>query len=215
MSQAPRSQPLTRKLRASVFALLILAMALSSLWLNQWLSTAVPPHTTIREVALTTPSTPPPPPPPPVSQQQAVEAQTAIQVQGQGPAIPMVEIAEHISIEQPTAPAMHFTPTQWQSLSIDWNAFDLNALDSRPSPITMVKIRFPAKLSSRGINKVNVQLDVIVDEKGSLTLIEIITNPHPELIAEIHRFIRGSRFSPPIKDGQPVRARFILPLEIK
>lgn len=203
------------QIRALLPALLMLALALSTLWLNQLFSAQPEQQVMIREVKRFTPPSPPPPPPPPVNAQQAAQIQTAMQIQGDGPAVPMLEIDQTVDITQPSQPQIAFEQTQWQPLEIDWDAYDLSSLDALPSLLSAVKMDYPPSLESRGIEKVSVLLDVVIDEKGYISLIEITNNPHPELIREIHRFVRGSRFSPPMKDGVAVRARVNLPLEIK
>lgn len=200
---------------AGLFGLLLLFAVLSTLWLSHKQTTQHHPEAIIRAVKTLTPPAPPPPPPSPVDQQQHSEVQTAVQVPGDGPVVPKLEVKMTVDVS-PSMPSQQvFTQTQWQPLEIDWDAFDVNALDALPSLLTAVKIKFPQQLTRRGINSAEVQLDVIIDKQGKLQLIDILNNPYPELLSELKRFVLGSRFSPPLKDGLPVRARFVLPLKIQ
>ncbi len=202
-----------QQLNASLLSLSILMLALFTLWLGHWLPAKVPEKIELREVAMVLP--PPPPPPPPPEQHQVVETPVSVQIQGAGPAIPLIEVEQKIDLVKPEIPVIDTHNTQWQSLDIDWNAFDLNQLDGFPNLLTPLRIRFPKSLRRRGITRVLVKLDIVINEQGQVTLVDIVENSHPELMTEIQRLVRDSRFSAPKKDGQAVRARFIWPVAIE
>lgn len=201
-----------RQFVAGLCALLSLAVVLAPLW---WQPSVTPPTENVLTMRKISVVKPPPPPPPPTQQSNQQEASVSIQVQGTGPALPMLEVTPNIDIHLPSPPEINFQPSQWQSLEIDWQAFDLKSLDALPTLVHATKPNFPATLSARGVKKATVKLDIFIDEQGHITLIEILENPYPELKQAIYQFVQGSRFSAPIKDGKPVRARFVLPLEIK
>ena len=195
-------------IHASILSLMILSLALSVLWLGHWLPTSLPNKIEIREVTLTLP-------PPPPMQQQVVETQISLQVPGAGVAIPRIDVKQEIEPIKPDIPTVDIQQTEWQSLEVDWNAFDLKQLDGLPNLLTPLQVTFPKSLRRKGIKRVLVKLDVVIDEKGQVTLVNIIENPHPELMAEIQRLVRSSRFTAPKKDNESVRARFIWPINIK
>jgi len=198
---------------AGCLSMVLLSLALFTLWLGHWLPSVTDEKIEIREVVLMTP--PPPPPPPPSVQQPVIETPITIQVQGAGPPLQLVEINKRVEISKPKLPTIDTRQTQWQTLEIDWNAFDLNDLDGLPNLLTPLQLTLPKSLSRRGIKHVLIKLDVLIDEQGKVTLINIIENPHPELNKEIERLVRNSRFTSPRKNNQVVRARFIWPVEIK
>lgn len=203
--------PARKHLYASLLSLTLLSLALLTLWIGHWLPASLPEKIEVREVALMSP--PPPPPPPP--QQPIVEAPLRVQIQGTGASIPKVEAQQKIEPIKPDIPAVELRQSQWQSLDIDWNTLDINQLDGLPALMTPLRMRFPRSLSRQGIKRALVKLDVVIDEKGQVTLVSIVENPHVELLPEIQRLVRNSRFTPPKKDNQAVRARFIWPVEIK
>lgn len=205
--------PSRRQLAANLLSLCILLLALCTLWLGHWLPSESPKKVELREVALVLP--PPQPPPPPPEQQQLVETPVPLQIQGAGSPVPIIEVVQKLDPIKPEIPVFKTENTQWQSLDVDWNALDLNQLDDFPSLLTPLRISFPKSLSRRGITRVLVKLDVVIDEQGQVTLVDIVQNPHPELNTEIHKLVRNSRFSAPKKDNQAVRARFIWPVEIE
>lgn len=190
----------------------MLSLALSLLWLGYLLPNMSDPKIEIREIAI---AIPPPPPPPPVVQQQVIDAPVSVQVQGSGPSIQLVEITKSIDVAKPEPLKFEMRPTEWQSLEIDWDALGLDQLDGFPTLLTPLRINFPRSLSRKGIDKVLVKLDILIDEQGSITLINIVENPYPELVSEIQKLVRNSRFTAPKKDNQNARARFIWPVEIK
>ena len=196
-----------------LFSAVLLVAALSLLFLGYWLPDRVQDTIKVREVAIAVP--PPPPPPPPTVQQNVVETPVNLQIQGSGPVLQMVEVEPNIEISPPEIPDIVTETTQWQSLEVNWDAFDLNQLDSLPSLLTALRVNFPRSLNRQGIDEVLVRLDVVIDEEGRATLVEIVENPYPELRSEIERLVRNSRFTAPQKDNENVRARFIWPVEIK
>jgi len=204
--------PLQKNLLASIASLTILASALLFFWLGHAIKQAPVPKITIREIALMTPL---PPSPPPEVQQTVIDIPIAIQVQGAGPVMQMINIAQKITITKPDIPPIVMTQSKWQTLEINWDAFELNELDRLPTLLTPLAIKFPKSLRRQGIKSVLVKLEVMIDEQGRLSLINITENPYRELNSEIQRLIRVSRFSVPKKDNAPVRARFVWPLEIK
>ena len=200
-----------RHLSTTLLSLSLLATALLVMWLSQALRSAAPEQLTIREIALASP----PPPPPPPAQQQQVESPLTLQVDGNGAVLPNIEVTPSISIDRPELPTVKTSQQQWQPLEINWEAFDLSQLDGLPSLLTALRVNFPKSLSRRGINRVLIKLDVLIDESGRATLINIVSNPYPELEGEIRNLVKNSRFTAPTREAQAVRARFVWPVEIE
>lgn len=205
--------PAKCQIHAGAMSLVMLSLALLTLWLGHWLATSLPEKIEVREVGLILP--PASPPPPPTVRQQAVITPLSIQVQGAGVTIPPIDVKQKIDLIKPHVPSLEPRQTQWQSLEIEWNAVALNQLDGLPRLITPLRVKFPSSLRRQGIKGVLVKLDVVIDAQGKVTLVNIVENPHPELVAELQHLVRNSRFSAPKKDNQPVRARFIWPVDIK
>ena len=170
----------------------------------------------VREIVLASP--PPPPPAPPVQQQmQESVPQLQLAVEGDGVAIAVSDVEMPETVEeslQLRAPEMRNTNIDWNlDLAVDWSAYGLDELDGMPSLLSSLRVEFPRSLTSRGIRSALVRLDVFIDESGRVSLISILENPYPELQSAIQRVVRNARFSVPQKGGQPVRARFIWPVE--
>ena len=168
----------------------------------------------IRQIDL---GAPPPPPPPPAAARQPSPPLAAIELSenlSSPVALAVREaVAEPFSIEALEKPEVALeSPTLARDLSVNWAAFGLDQLDTLPRLITDLKVRFPKNLTDRGVVRAAVELSVMIDESGAVHLKRVVSNPHPELDAEIQRMIRRARFTTPTKDGLPVRAAFVWPL---
>ena len=194
----------------------LMALSILGIFAGDWFASEYEPKVMVRNI--TQAFTPPPPPPKPISQptkqnQPTIELNAA----GKGPAIDLTKL----TIKQPpnpmiSPPDFYHAPSDLNlDLAIDWQAFGLGELDTMPVLLTKVKTTFPRSLARKGIKQVIVALDVFIDEQGNITLINIKEMPYKALLNSIHKLIRKSRFSVPTKNGQPVRARFVWPVEFK
>lgn len=161
---------------------------------------------------------PPPPSPPQRRQQQPTAINLELNLAGAGPQIQ----TEQLDVEQTLADIEIDAPqpredfNRWeQDLSVDWSAFSPDQLDNPPRVMHLARVDFPKDLSRRNIHRVVVRLDVFIDEAGEVNLIRIIENPYPVLEPAIRQLVAATRFTPPTHDGEPVRSRFVWPVEIK
>jgi hypothetical protein len=209
-----------RKVKHPLFAfflsLLVLACVLLLLWLGQLAKRAVQDKVVVREVALVAL---PPPPPLAVSQASPSKSLPSLVVQGAGVAIQAVDIKVNSSLDliSPTAPTVTMNMPKLQSMSVNVAAFNLDDLDEIPALLTRVKTTIPKKLSreltSQGIEKFIIKLDIFINEAGRVNLLNIVKNPYVEMNPKIKEIVKNTRFSPPKKAGVAVRTRFIWPIE--
>lgn len=96
----------------------------------------------------------------------------------------------------------------------DWKALGIAELDSPPQVLSPIRAKFPKALLARGINRAMVKLHIVIDELGRAHLKSIHQNPYPELQATIQDTVRQVRFTIPNKNGAPVKAEFIWPVEL-
>ena len=206
--------------RYHVFAFLasigLMIVTLLAVLASNWFSNEYQPKVVVRKV--TQAYTPPPPPPKPVTRQaQQTQLTIDLSAAGEGPSLNITDV----KIKQPltpllTPPEFDHAPTDLNlDLAVDWQAFGLGELDNVPVLLTKIRAVFPRKLARKGVNKAKVALDVFIDEQGRISLIGIKELPYEELLVPIENIIRTSRFSVPTKAGQPVRARFVWPVEFK
>ena len=206
------------RLRLLAFGLsvLLLGSALLLMWYARQFQPPSEQKLLLRPVDLNALPAPPPPPPPsppqPVNATAVLDLQvsTSSTVQLAAPDIQLVKPKLELSAPQP-----QLQHVQWQPLQIEISAFSLDQLDALPVLQTPLNAVFPRSLSRQGVKKALVKLDILIDEQGRLTLLNIVENPYPELRPEIERIVRSSRFSVPTKGADAVSARFIWPIEFK
>lgn len=189
--------------------------ALTLLFVNEWFANRVDPEVLVREVHVA--ALPPPPPPPPPQQTVETEQTISLSFEGDGAAmdVSLVKIDKpELQLKQPPM-AVPMNVDFNTDLAIDWEAFGLDELDSIPSLLTRAKTKYPRALARQGIMHVIVKLDVFIDETGKPTLVAVHSPHQKALSTAINRLIKIARFTSPTKDGQPVAARFVWPVEFK
>jgi outer membrane biosynthesis protein TonB len=171
---------------------------------------------TIREVTLAAP----PPDPPPQVQRSHVKPipspNLQLDVASQGAQMQLSPTPldwDLTKLKLPEVKVDNQHASMLSSLDFSWQAFGLSDLDERPRLLTKLTTQFPESLKRRGIKKVDVQLSVMIDERGAVLLKHINHNPYPELTKSIKKLVRQARFSIPKKDGVAVRTPFNWPVE--
>ncbi len=193
---------------------LIASLMLSVLWFQKT-NPLKPESLVIRQITM---AAPPPPPPPPSMQQNHIESTPSININagGSGAAIQFVELKlpKQMNFSDLAPPQIDNMKVDFSNnLNVDWQAFGLNELDNIPRLLTSLKIKYPPSLVRKGIRRIDIQLDVLIDESGKVILRKIVRNPHPEFESIIQKLIKKARFTAPRKNGMPVRATFNWPLE--
>lgn len=159
------------------------------------------------------------PPPPVVKQTKATSRpnELAIKVTGQGAAIEIADIVEQplVTFESPDSSLLNVTPPDVTMPKIEWQGYALNELDSMPSLLTNAVLDIPNELKRRNIGKVTIRLEVSIDPSGRVRLLNIVSNPYAELDFPIKKMVNLVRFSPPVRQGITVKARFIWPVEVE
>lgn len=171
---------------------------------------------TIREVTLAAP----PPDPPPQVQRSHVKPipspNLQLDVASQGAQMQLSPTPldwDLTKLKLPEVKVDNQHASMLSSLDFSWQAFGLSDLDERPRLLTKLTTQFPESLKRRGIKKVDVQLSVMIDERGAVLLKHINHNPYAELTKSIKKLVRQARFSIPKKDGVAVRTAFNWPVE--
>ena len=177
---------------------------------------AIQTEVTIREVTLAAP----PPDPPPQVQRSHVKPipspNLQLDVASQGAQMQLSPTPldwDLTKLKLPEVKVDNQHASMLSSLDFSWQAFGLSELDERPRLLTKLTTQFPESLKRRGIKKVDVQLSVMIDERGAVLLKHINHNPYPELTKSIKKLVRQARFSIPKKDGIAVRTTFNWPVE--
>jgi TonB family protein len=83
--------------------------------------------------------------------------------------------------------------------------YSTSELDEEPKLLRHGSATFPAKLARQGIKRGKVVLDIELSTTGTVKILSIISSSHPELISQARRVAAGARFTPPKRNGQPVK----------
>lgn len=95
-----------------------------------------------------------------------------------------------------------------------FDAFELSALDKIPRRLNSVRIEYPRKLLDRGIEG-EVLLNVVVDSDGSVEVESVAGSTDARFEKSAVDAASKLRYESPMKNGERVRARFVLPIPFK
>lgn len=85
--------------------------------------------------------------------------------------------------------------------------FGFEDLDEIPRVVRPGRIEYPPNLRRQKVEGY-VRLLVIIDESGRVTVSDVEDFSHRDFVGPARRGAEASRFSPPTRNGQPVRARY-------
>ena len=85
--------------------------------------------------------------------------------------------------------------------------FEFGDLDEVPHMTRQCRLRYPSRFRrERGDGF--VRLLILIDPRGRVSVQEVLDASHPEFIPAVEACAESTRFSPPLRDGKPVRARY-------
>jgi len=162
----------------------------------------------------------PPPPPPPVKVEELPRSEpteVSLPQFEAPPPLPNLEqlelslqpgIGGDLSIE--VGLNLDFQTESAQQLA---DLFDFEDLDALPSLLRRGQPRMPQpmafnRLMQQGGLK-QVTLVVVVDERGAVQVTDVLNYTHEVLVPAAKQAAERSRFSQPLVNGQPVRAKYI------
>lgn len=160
----------------------------------------------------------PPPPPPPVE-----EEEEEIEEEVEEPPPPMeeppppldltqLELALNPGIGDAMAGAFGFSGFDVQPDAVeDMQIFSLKDLDEKPQLLQGVAPIYPHELKRERIKGV-VKLLVLVDESGRVNVMRVVNSTHPSFENPARDAAEKFKYSPPMKDGRPVKTKYVLPI---
>lgn len=162
---------------------------------------------------------PPPPPPPPIKMETPDVSPSAPSINllggGEGPAMkyddnPKLSFGR---LEKIIKPEFNLNDLDIRKdLTLDLPLFEVKELDGVPKLVSSNHISFPPELSRRGIDRVETKVEIIIDQTGRAYVKKIVDPIYPEMIAVIRKAINNSKFTIPLKNGQPVQAVYLYSL---
>ena len=93
--------------------------------------------------------------------------------------------------------------------------YNTNELDGTPRLLRHGSASFPSSLSRKGVTRGTVTFEVELSTSGSVSIRRVVSSTHPELVSAARRVASGARFTPPKKNGQPVKAIMRWPIVIE
>ena len=89
--------------------------------------------------------------------------------------------------------------------------FNLADLDRKPKLLRKPSVKYPPSLKRNKVEG-NVRLLVLINERGSVKVLKVLSSDHPEFTESATKAVERSRYEAPKKNGQPVRTKFLLPV---
>lgn len=159
---------------------------------------------------------PPPPPPPDIEEppEEEVEQEPPPEMQQPPPPLSLsqLELALNPGIGDAMAATLGFGGFSVQPDALEeMQLFDVKDLDELPRPINRVPIETPPRFRQERISGL-VRLEVMIDENGRTTVLSIVESSHSELEEPAREAAQKWTWTPPKKNGEPVRARYYFPL---
>lgn len=92
--------------------------------------------------------------------------------------------------------------------------FGFDQLDQIPHITGYGRIKYPRSLQRRGVEGY-VELLIVIDPSGRVEVRKVLSYSHREFIAAAKAGAAATRFSPPLRNGQPVRAQYAWKIEFR
>ena len=155
-------------------------------------------------------SPPPPPSPPDMEEPPEPEEQEEPPPDLQEPPPPLDLAQLEMAMNQAAGLGFGSLEAQPDALA-DLELFDVKDLDERPNPIKRVNIIPPIQFKKERRSGM-IRLEVMIDEKGATTVLEIVESSDPALEAPAIEAAEQWIWTAPKKNGEPVKARYIFPI---
>ena len=202
--------------RAVFYALSTTVVILFLIPFTQYITSLADSGPEIRSIDL---APPPPPPPPDMEEPPEVEQeqQSAPDIQPPPPMLSFsqLEVALDAGIGDAVSGSFGFGGFSVQpDISSDLQLFDVKDLDERPQPRIQVKMEPPIRFKRERLSGV-VRLEIAIDEEGRTKVLNVVESTSSELHESAIKAAEQWVWTPPKKNGKPVKARYIFPIGFK
>ena len=89
--------------------------------------------------------------------------------------------------------------------------FAMHELDRNPSVLKQGTLRYPPQLKRKGLEG-EVKLLVLIDERGKVKVLEVVSFSHPDFVSASRHAAETSLYEPPKRNGENVKVQFYLPV---
>lgn len=164
-----------------------------------------------KDMVLPPPDAPPPdPPPPPEEEIEEVKPE----MDRETPPLDLSQLDVALNPGTGDALAGGFSVANFgvtpDSLA-EMRIFEVQELDAPPRPVSRVSPTYPYNLRREGVTG-SVRLIVVIDESGNVVEATVQTSSHRDFERPAVEAALRWRFTPPTRNGVPVRARYFFPL---
>ncbi len=181
--------------------------------LTQWISDSVNRPELDRQVDIVREPPQPPPPDPPAEEKQDKTEEPELDQQSEQLDLTQLQIA--ITPGMGDVAAGNFTVTGFaigpDALG-EMEIFDISDLDRIPQAVSYPKFVIPRELERDGIRG-DIRLIVLITPDGKVHLAGVESTDHPRLVRHAKEFAEKIRYESPMRNGQKVATKFILPLK--
>lgn len=163
-------------------------------------------------------SLPPPPPPPPEPPPPEQKQETPPQPKLQNPPKPLSLSQLEMSLNPGVGDAFGGT-FGMGAFEVDANAlgdlstFSISELDEVPRLLRQPAWTWPRHAIGKIDSDVKARALIFINPDGRVEVKNFINMSHPVIERDVLEWLQQVRFSQPKRDGKPVRARYIFPLE--
>lgn len=194
----------------------ILAGLFLLLPITQFIGGFKPKDHTVRRVEVSLPPPPPPPPEPPPDEPPPPEPPPRMDPPVQPLSLNQLEMAINPGVGGALAGdfALSDFSMRAEESAQEILMFEIRDLDQRPTLIRPGQEFYPPSMRRERIAGI-LRMEIRINADGSCDLLRIIDTPHRDYEETARRFVATTRFSPPMKDGRAVAARYVLPFQIK
>ncbi len=215
-SYQPRKRPATGRFRVVFYAILGPLAAFALLPFTQALSGLTQDKVELHSFDI---APPPPPPPPEIEEppEEEVEEEPPPEMKTPPPPLSLsqLELALNPGIGDAVAATMGFGGFSVQPDAMEeMQLFDVKDLDELPRPINRIKMDVPTRFRQERISGL-VRLEIMIDERGRTRVLSIVESSSPELETPAREAAEEWTWTPPKKNGEPVRARYYIPFGFK
>ncbi|EDY82893.1 hypothetical protein VDG1235_2516 [Verrucomicrobiia bacterium DG1235] len=159
---------------------------------------------------------PPPPAPPDLEEPPEPEPEENPPPELQEPPPPLdlaqLEMAMNPGIGDAQAAGLGFGGLEAQPDALaDLELFDVKDLDERPKPLKRVAMVAPIDFRKERRSG-TLRIEIMIDENGRTTVLRILDSPGESANAPAIEALEQWVWSPPKKNGKPVKARYIQPM---
>lgn len=109
----------------------------------------------------------------------------------------------------------NYRPSPAKPAPVAKSHYNASELDGTPRLLRHGSATFPSSLARQGVTRGTVTFEVELSTSGSVSVRRVVSSTHPELVTAARRVASGARFTPPKKNGQPVKAIMRWPIVIE